>query len=636
MAFYTALRTRFSGDKNRFDDGKYNLDLTYITDRVIAMSFPAEGVESTYRNFIDDVVGMMETHHKGHYMIFNLSGRDYDYAKFSYQVQYMWCSFPDHHAPPFWVLLKLVMDMYSWLAADPLNIVAVHCLAGKGRTGTVIASFFLLCGLFDQPDNALNFFARQRSVTQNGVSGPSQLRYVHYLSRLLHNKQTPKPDALKITQITLSCTPQFTLLMSAGIAPMLSIYQVSSTTPIFVSAPRECTGDSPIIFDVAAIVQGDILVVIDHVPYMGKPEQVCRFNFHTGYVEHGTLFLNKSAIDGAADDSRFPSRFSISVSFNLSPVLDLPDTVTNHVLETQLVTKIACFNIGDGSMCFFVDPAIGPASVQEKIAKARNTCGQTAGYVIAKSGWLKKQGSKWKNWKKRWFVLKGNSLMNFTSPKSPTPCGKILLDEIVSVVPICDLGIHIVVSLNTWRTTSWDVQAENAALMEEWLDAIQNARRFSLGLDASDQQCISFDNDSELQDLEQPETETQEASEPADLEWLLLPTSHNSDGTATSYNNLAFDVDADDIAAAIDAAVSNEVDGLDGLDIGSATTTTTSCSTTTSTSNTTTNHSPNNTQLASPSQETPQHSGLPRTQQTDWVIIDDYQTLPTKPPSSTE
>ena len=32
---FSAIRQKFSGDKTRFSDGKYDLDLTYITDRII-------------------------------------------------------------------------------------------------------------------------------------------------------------------------------------------------------------------------------------------------------------------------------------------------------------------------------------------------------------------------------------------------------------------------------------------------------------------------------------------------------------------------------------------------------------------------------------------------------------------------
>lgn len=49
------LRTKVAGPKQRFKEDGYNLDLTYVTNRIIAMSFPAEGLEKLYRNSIDDV-----------------------------------------------------------------------------------------------------------------------------------------------------------------------------------------------------------------------------------------------------------------------------------------------------------------------------------------------------------------------------------------------------------------------------------------------------------------------------------------------------------------------------------------------------------------------------------------------------
>lgn len=49
------LRKIVSGPKKRFEEDGYNLDLTYICPRLIAMSYPASGIETLYRNSIDNV-----------------------------------------------------------------------------------------------------------------------------------------------------------------------------------------------------------------------------------------------------------------------------------------------------------------------------------------------------------------------------------------------------------------------------------------------------------------------------------------------------------------------------------------------------------------------------------------------------
>jgi len=49
------LRKIVSGKRRRFNDTKYDLDITYITNRVLAMSFPASGFEICYRNNIAEV-----------------------------------------------------------------------------------------------------------------------------------------------------------------------------------------------------------------------------------------------------------------------------------------------------------------------------------------------------------------------------------------------------------------------------------------------------------------------------------------------------------------------------------------------------------------------------------------------------
>lgn len=45
------IRKLVSGKRRRLQDEHYDLDMTYITSRVIAMSFPASGyIETAYRN----------------------------------------------------------------------------------------------------------------------------------------------------------------------------------------------------------------------------------------------------------------------------------------------------------------------------------------------------------------------------------------------------------------------------------------------------------------------------------------------------------------------------------------------------------------------------------------------------------
>jgi len=49
------IREIVSGPKNRFKCKDFNLDLTYITSRIIGMAFPASGFEKVFRNSIDEV-----------------------------------------------------------------------------------------------------------------------------------------------------------------------------------------------------------------------------------------------------------------------------------------------------------------------------------------------------------------------------------------------------------------------------------------------------------------------------------------------------------------------------------------------------------------------------------------------------
>lgn len=66
------LRKTISQNKRRFTKHGFDLDLTYITNRVMAMSAPALGGHTAYRNDIHVVSRFLSLRHYGHFFVLNL------------------------------------------------------------------------------------------------------------------------------------------------------------------------------------------------------------------------------------------------------------------------------------------------------------------------------------------------------------------------------------------------------------------------------------------------------------------------------------------------------------------------------------------------------------------------------------
>ena len=189
---------------NRDDALGVDLDLTYITDRIIAMGIPSGKLDSLYRNHENDVAKYFNTRHAGHYMIYNLSEKKYSYNKFAHAVQNF--GWPDHHAPPLPKLCDLVQAMASWLSRSPENVVAVHCKAGRGRTGTAISCLLYYLNICENVSSALWFFAERRSRIGEGVEGPSQIRMCNYF-QYVNTHGMPASKKLVLTSIEFKPIP---------------------------------------------------------------------------------------------------------------------------------------------------------------------------------------------------------------------------------------------------------------------------------------------------------------------------------------------------------------------------------------------------------------------------------------------
>ncbi|XP_052197910.1 phosphatidylinositol 3,4,5-trisphosphate 3-phosphatase and protein-tyrosine-phosphatase PTEN1 isoform X2 [Diospyros lotus] len=176
------IRNLVSKQRRRMLVGGYDLDMSYITDRILAMSFPAERMRSMYRNPLWQVKSVLDMRHQGHYKVYNLCIEEaYDPSHFHGRVERF--PFDDNHVPPLQLVKDFCESLHSWLSSDPKNIVVIHCMAGKGRTGLMVCAYLVYCGM--SAEEALQLYAHKRTTNNEGVSIPSQCRYVGYWEKVL-------------------------------------------------------------------------------------------------------------------------------------------------------------------------------------------------------------------------------------------------------------------------------------------------------------------------------------------------------------------------------------------------------------------------------------------------------------------
>ena len=190
-----------SKKKRRIQTPIFDLDMAYITERIIGMGFPATGCETIYRNSLTDLRDFLDRYH-GEYKIYNLcieTGRIYE-KELWFERKVGLFPFNDHAPCPIKLILDFCVDICLYLTCNPRGVAAIHCKAGKGRTGVMIVCYLIFSGLCQNSDEALAHYARQRTLNNKGVTIPSQIRYIKYFETFL-NANFEKPFLNSIPKI---------------------------------------------------------------------------------------------------------------------------------------------------------------------------------------------------------------------------------------------------------------------------------------------------------------------------------------------------------------------------------------------------------------------------------------------------
>ena len=187
------MKRLVSKQKRRYQDESFDLDMSYITDRVIAMGYPSIGCETVYRNSLTDVVNFFHKKHNDKVKIYNLClEKERIYNKNLFSKSYVGL-FPatDHNPCPIKLILEFCIDICLYLLKNPKSVAAVHCKAGKGRTGVMICSYLVFSHLCESSEKAFRYYARIRTKDNTGVTIPSQKRYIKYFETFLQANFCP-------------------------------------------------------------------------------------------------------------------------------------------------------------------------------------------------------------------------------------------------------------------------------------------------------------------------------------------------------------------------------------------------------------------------------------------------------------
>ena len=314
------VKALVSKKKNRFCYDGFDLDLTYITTKIIAMGLPSTSLEGLYRNPMEEVQKFFNTRHPSHYKIYNLcEEKNYPQNTF-YKQGYF--PFKDHEAPPLNLMRPFCEDAKQFLDEDENNVIGVHCKAGKGRTGTLICCLLMYMNVFNTADECLQYYGMMRVENGKGVTIPSQIRYVSYFETILKKNMSHPISFVKkrITKIRMFTLPMYHKVYTPSFTIENNGKKYNSGKNKAHVEGEDFNAVVDYNLDKGFMVEGDVHIIFNRIHILGKKEKIFKFWFNTNFVPENNIYeFKKKSLDKACKDKKnkcFLPGFKIEVYFS--------------------------------------------------------------------------------------------------------------------------------------------------------------------------------------------------------------------------------------------------------------------------------------------------------------------------------
>lgn len=306
-----------------------------------------------YRNNYTDVKLFFEDYHRGHFKIYNLcSERAYPAGRFENKVALY--PFDDHCAPTMDLVEDFCDDAAKWLGRHPKNVIAVHCKAGKGRTGAIICCLLMRLKLCATAVGALKQFGDLRTSDGFGVTIPSQIRYVHHFERFVKNEAERGGQLLKCRRLL-----QVVLRPSDHIADGAHINILQNGVLLYSTkgesldmelqqAKREMTGISERTFEMDLVLCGDITLKLVQGGGVTFADRIFGISFNTAWIDDEQDWqLARTEIDGIHKPPKEKDKKNkkgqeqkIDIYENFAVILRMAPQVTNCLLLAYISLTI--------------------------------------------------------------------------------------------------------------------------------------------------------------------------------------------------------------------------------------------------------------------------------------------------------